>query len=68
MKEHKIFAAFYDRMLRRLKPRTLEIFLLSRIDGYRYAEIATRLGVSNWTVKREIMKAIAHIDRARKSR
>lgn len=54
----------YERVLRQLKPRTLEIFLLSRIDGYRYAEIAKRLGISVWTVKRAMTKAIAHIDEA----
>lgn len=56
----------YERLLRKLAPRTLEVFLLSRLDGLRYAEIAERLGISVWAVKREMMKAITHIDSARR--
>jgi RNA polymerase sigma-70 factor (ECF subfamily) len=55
----------YERLLGELAPRTLEIFLLSRLEGLRYAEIAARLGISVWAVKRAMMKAIAHIDQAR---
>lgn len=52
-------------ILDQLKPRTLEIFLLSRVDGFTYKEIASRLGMTVWNVKKHMMKAIAHIDRYR---
>lgn len=57
----------YERLLHQLPQRTFEVFMRSRVDGFRYAEIAEQLGISSWTVKREMMKAIAHIDQARKS-
>lgn len=60
--------AHYDKVLRQLKPRTLEVFLLSRVDGYTYKEIAGRLGISQWSVKRHMLKAIAHIDQNRRDR
>ena len=44
--------------LRGLPSRTQEIFLLNRIDGLPYTEIATRLGVSVSTVEKEIMRAL----------
>lgn len=58
--------ARWDAILSALKPRTLDIFLLSRIDGLTYKEIAARFGMSSWTVKKHMMKAIAHIDRHRR--
>ncbi|MBF5089108.1 sigma-70 family RNA polymerase sigma factor [Novosphingobium sp. NBM11] len=58
----------YEGILRQLKPKTLEIFLLSRVDGFTYKEIASRLGMSVWGVKRQMLKAIAHIDQHRRSR
>lgn len=56
----------YDKVLRQLKPKTLDVFLLSRVDGYTYKEIAARLGISQWSVKRHMLKAIAHIDQNRR--
>jgi RNA polymerase sigma factor (sigma-70 family) len=47
----------------RLKPRTREIFLAHRIDGYSYAEIAARTGLSVKAVEKHMSRAIAHIDR-----
>jgi len=44
--------------LRGLPDRTQEIFLLNRLDGQSYAEIATRLRVSVSTVEKEIMWAL----------
>jgi len=58
----------FNQILRQLKPRTLEIFLLSRIDGYTYKEIAGRLGVTVFSVKFHMLKAIGHIDRHRRAR
>lgn len=56
----------YRRVLIRLKPKTLEIFLLHRVDGLTYSEIGARLGLSEGGVKRHMVKAIAHIARARR--
>jgi RNA polymerase sigma-70 factor (ECF subfamily) len=58
----------YDVVLRQLKPKTLQIFLLSRVDGFTYKEIAGQLGMSVWGVKRQMLKAIAHIDQHRRDR
>jgi RNA polymerase sigma factor (sigma-70 family) len=58
----------WEKILSRLKPRTLEIFLLSRIDGYTYSDIATQLGMTVWNVKNHMIKAIAHVERHRRLR
>lgn len=47
--------------LLRLKPRTREIFLAHRVDGYSYAEIATRTGLSIKTVEMHMTRAIAYL-------
>ncbi len=49
--------------LTRLKPRTREIFLAHRLDGYSYAEIAARTGLSVKAVEKHMSRAIAHLDR-----
>lgn len=46
-----------------LKPRTREIFLAHRIDGYSYADIAQRTGLSIKAVEKQMSNAIAHLDR-----
>lgn len=58
--------AKWEEILAQLNPRTLEVFLLSRFDGYTYKEIATRLGISTFSVNKHMVKAIAHIDRNRR--
>ena len=68
--QHRILAgrqelAEWELILAKLKPRTLEIFLLSRIDGYTYGDIADHLGMTIWNVKRHMIKAIAHVERHR---
>jgi RNA polymerase sigma factor (sigma-70 family) len=60
--------AHYTTILRELKPKTLEIFLLSRVDGFTYKEIAAKVGMSVWGVKRQMLKAIAHVDQHRRLR
>ena len=60
--------AHYEQVLRELKPRTLEIFLLSRVDGYTYKEIAGRLGMTLFGVKWHMLKAIGHLDKHRRNR
>jgi len=47
----------------KLKPRTREIFLAHRLDGFTYAEIAERTGLSIKGVEKQMSKAIAKIDR-----
>lgn len=58
----------YTAILRQLKPKTLEIFLLSRVDGFTYKEIADKVGMSVWGVKKQMLRAIAHIDQHRRAR
>lgn len=53
--------------LERLKPRTREIFLAHRIDGYSYAEIAARTGLSIKTVEMHMTRAIAYLEKARRT-
>ena len=53
--------------LERLKPRTREIFLAHRIDGYSYAEIASRTGLSIKTVEMHMTRAIAYLEKARRT-
>lgn len=52
-----------ERALQRLKPRTREIFLAHRIDGYSYVEIAQRTGLSVKGVEKHMSQAIAFVDR-----
>lgn len=47
----------------KLRPRTREIFMAHRIDGFSYAEIAERTGLSIKGVEKQMSKAIAQIDR-----
>ena len=56
----------YRTVLEKLKPITLQIFLMHRVDGYTHQEIAERLGKNIWSVKRQMVKAIAHLDRHRR--
>jgi RNA polymerase sigma-70 factor (ECF subfamily) len=58
----------WEAILARLKPLTLEIFLLSRLDGHTYSDIATRLNMTVWNVKRHMTTAIAHVERNRRLR
>jgi len=46
-----------------LDPRTREIFLAHRIDGFSYGEIAVRTGLSVKTVEKHMSRAIAHVSR-----
>lgn len=52
-----------DIVIGHLKPRTREIFLAHRVDGFSYREIAGRTGLSTKAVEKHMSKAIAHIDR-----
>ena len=52
-----------EQALLRLSPRTREIFLAHRLDGYTYSEIAHRTGLSVKTVEKHMTRAIAALDR-----
>lgn len=56
--------ARYEAAMMKLKPKTREIFLLHRLDGLTYAQIAKDLGMSLGGVEKQMSKAIAHLDRA----
>lgn len=43
--------------LAQLPPRTREVFLMHRLDGMKYREIADRLGISQSAVEKHIAKA-----------
>lgn len=47
----------------KLKPKTREIFLAHRLNGFSYSEIAERTGLSVKGVEKQMSKAIAKIDR-----
>lgn len=53
-------AARRDTLLAGLPANAREAFLLSRLDGLTYSEIATRLDVSSSTVKNYISSALVH--------
>lgn len=57
-----------EQALLRLKPRTREIFLAHRIDGYSYVQISARTGLSVKGVEKHMSRAIAHVDRVLSSR
>jgi len=56
---------YFRKLLReavdRLSPRTREVYLLSRSEGLKNAEIAEKLGISIYTVKEHLGKALASI-------
>lgn len=47
----------------RLRPRTREIFLAHRVEGFTYAEIARRTGLSVKGVEKQMSKALLQMDR-----
>ncbi|MEO5867589.1 MAG: RNA polymerase sigma factor [Sphingomonas sp.] len=49
--------------MQRLRPRTREIFMACRLDGYTYAEVAEHTGMSVRGVRKQMSRAIAEIDR-----
>lgn len=55
-------AAFRSALLE-LDPRRRQAFLLSRVDGLRYRDIADRMGLSAKTIEKYIAEALAHFRR-----
>jgi len=55
LKEQRLLAL--KKAIEELPPKCKEIFLLSKYQGYRYKEIAERLGISINTVENQISKA-----------
>lgn len=53
----------YERAMDELPERTRTIFLLQRVEGMTYRQIAEQLDVKLWTVEHHMKRAIAHIDR-----
>jgi RNA polymerase sigma-70 factor (ECF subfamily) len=49
-----------DALLEGLNPRVRKVFLLSRVSGMNYADIAKHLSVSLSTVEKDIAKALRH--------
>lgn len=47
-----------DAAMHRMKPRTRDIFLMSRIEGKSYAEIASALGMSEDGVRKQVARAM----------
>lgn len=47
-----------------LPPRTRQIFVLNRIEGLSYAEVARRLDISESSVQKHLAKALVEIMRA----
>lgn len=46
-----------------LPPRRREAFILNRIEGLSYDEVAERMGISRNTVITQIVSALAELDR-----
>ena len=44
-----------------LPERTRNVFVLRRIEGMRYADIATRLGISVSAVEKHVQRAVVHL-------
>jgi len=49
------------RALRELPVRTRAVFVLRRVEGMRYQQIATRLGISLSLVEKEMARAVLHL-------
>lgn len=52
-----------EQAVQRLKPMTRQIFLACRLDGYSYAEIAERTGLSVRGVEKQMRIAIRQLGR-----
>lgn len=55
-------------ILQQFPQRALEVVLLSLVEGLSYVQIAGRLGIPVWIVRRHMRRAIRHIANARCNR
>ncbi len=53
--------AFCEKLLLDLAPLDREIFLLNRVDGYGFRDIGKHVGLSEWAVKRKMLKTLDHL-------
>ena len=53
--------ARWQLILSQLAPLTLDIFLLNRVEGHSYRDIASMKGLPLWAVQKHMLKAIRHI-------
>ena len=49
------------KILDELPARTKEVFLLNRMDGLTYTQLATRFGVSVGTIEKQMSRALGHV-------
>lgn len=61
--DHREKLARLDAGVQRLNQRTREIFLLHRVEGLTYAQIAEEMGMSVKGVKKQMMKALLQLRR-----
>lgn len=61
--EGKQAIARFEAALAGLKPKTRDIFLMNRMEGLSYTQIAVRLGVTPSAVEKHMSSAIAHFVR-----
>ena len=61
--DHREKLAKLDAGVQRLNRRTRQIFLLHRVEGLTYAQIAEEMGMSVKGVKKQMMKALLHLRR-----
>jgi len=52
-----------EAVIRAMKPKTREIFMAHRLDGMSYTEISQRTGLSVSGVEKQMIKALAYINR-----
>ncbi len=57
---HKQRLATLARAVDELPPKCRDVFLLHKIDGLTYGEIAARLNISRSAVEKHMIKALAH--------
>ncbi|KGB53905.1 ECF subfamily RNA polymerase sigma-70 factor [Sphingopyxis sp. LC81] len=56
--EARVRLRHVEQGLQQLTPRTREVFLMHRLDGFKYREIAERLEISQSAVEKHIAKAV----------
>lgn len=58
---YKEYTTMLEEVLDELPPRQKEVFQLSRLNGLTHDEIATRLNISNKTVRNHLFEALQYI-------